>query len=249
MDRNALQSALEAQLAGMDRAEVHGHSRNFEPGDGRVKWIDVELVNGQRTMFIVTCEVVWFRGGLQILDASEPHKTARLPDDHYRPGDAVAFKVNLGWANNAAFPHIKAWTWALLQRDAARAGRDPAAVKQDTATRAKLAEVMANFDRYSGLECDFRAEHTTTRSGGLFTRVTWLPLRNAQPSPVVAVPSAPAAASDNPLAALIAAAPSGPSREAKIAALRDYDPSFASVDFSQLSDDKINAAYSAVPPF
>ena len=250
MDKQALQAALEQQLAGLDRAQVNGHSRNFEPGDGRVRFVDVELVQGQRTMFIATCEIVWFRGGLQINDPSNPADVQRLPDDLFRPGDEVAFKINLGWANNAAFPHIKAWTWAVLQRAAARDGLDPSSVRQDQASRAKLAEIMANFERYAGLECDFRAEHTTTRSGGLFTRVTWLPLRDARPTaaPAQPAPVQPVAAS-NPLAALIANAPSELSRDAKIAALREYDPTFASVNFGELTDEQINAAHKAIPPF
>lgn len=195
-DQQALQLALEQKLAGVDKAAVYGSSRNFEPSEGRVRFVDVELFEGQKTMFIVSCEYVWFRGGVRILDPNNPTNVERVPDNMFAKGDPVAVKINLAWADGAAFPHIKAWCWAVLQLEAIKRGEDPSLVRVEDIDKGVLASVMMNFDKYRGMECDYVAEQTVTKRKGLFTRLTWLPQRNKQPgaaTPKLAVVPQPVA--------------------------------------------------------
>lgn len=204
----ALQLALEQDLAGIDDAEVYGSSRNFEPSSGRVKWKAVELTSGTTKLFIVTCEYVWFRGGMRLLDPHDVSKMERVDDNTFQPGDEVGFKVNLHWKKGSAYPHIKAWTLAIMQRKAQLTGRDPRAITAAMITKKTTATLLRDFSGYEGIECDYKAEQSPNKDKTkMFTKVTWLPFDQRQ-APAVRVAPAPRSAPALPVAAPAAATPS-----------------------------------------
>ena len=236
---------LESYYAPMANVVVHDGGGNFVPGRGRIRWGLSKVNDGFNGVFQITqCTVVWYEG-------------PNAP----QPGPTLAHFIRL----DGDYPEIigrnlKGLCLAILQRQAAKAGRNPTAVSAEDATVEAFAAIVTK-QQQEGLECDFEATSTTTKKGQEYVVVNWRGLSDeARPAAAAASPQdnpravkwpepapapapAPAPKPVPPALARLLGKPAPPTpREAAIAKLRAAYPSITDDDIAGCSDDQLIAA-------
>jgi len=166
-------------FAGIENASIAGgSSRNFEPGTFRLRLDGLKVVNSKRnpgTQYaVVECSVRGYEPGVR------PHLDETLPPtpmaaETFKPGDIVAWKVNMGLAS--ALDNLKGFGLAVMKSVAIENGTDPTGIVESQITPPVMDTLFApNGSPAIGLTIDATAFVIFTRSNNPFTKVTWSPV-------------------------------------------------------------------------
>ena len=170
-------------FAGIENASISGGggSRNFEPGRFRVRLDGLKIVDSKRnpgTQYaVVECSVRDFDPGVRP-HLDETVAPTPVPAETFKPGDVVAWKVNMGM--RAALDNLKGFGLAVMRGVAIENGSDPESIIEAQITPPVMDTLFApNGSPAIGLEVVATAFVIFTSKSNPFTKVTWSPVEGS----------------------------------------------------------------------
>tara|TARA_Y100000593_G_C4297684_1_gene331536 strand:+ start:237 stop:755 length:519 start_codon:yes stop_codon:yes gene_type:complete len=169
-------------FAGIENASISGGgSRNFEPGTFRVRLDGLKVVDSKRnpgtSYAVVECSVRGYEPGVRP-HLDETIAPTPMAPETFKPGDVVAWKVNMGLAS--ALDNLKGFGLAVMKGVAMESGSDPSTIVEAQITPQVMETLFApNGSPAIGLEVVATAFIIFTRSNNPFTKVTWSPVEGS----------------------------------------------------------------------